>query len=76
MKKADSAAAAAEPVITLRDYCTGLSEVSKRVEMVSAFYTTEEKAGRTTGTRPEFVRRYQAFTHAPATAGSQRRGIS
>lgn len=54
------------PAITLNDFCIRLSEVEKRVELISGFNADERRNGRTKDSAEAFSARFSAFVSRPA----------
>lgn len=60
---------AAEPSgfpMTLDEFCTQLSSVDRRVELIGAFHNTEKRAGKLKDLEQAYSARYKAFCVAPA----------
>lgn len=51
--------------ITLEEFCTRLSQIDRRVEMIGAFHSVEKLAQRVKDTETAFAARYSAFINAP-----------
>lgn len=52
--------------LTIREFCAQLSEKDSRVELVSAFFSVENSAGRAVDTFSGFAARYDSFINQPA----------
>lgn len=60
---------AAEFKQTLAEFCTALSGVDRRVEMVNAFFTSERVAGRTADMPSAYRNRFAQFCKAVPARG-------
>lgn len=54
------------PTLTIREFCSQLSEKDTRVELISAFCSVESSAGRLVDTYDGFTARYESFINQPA----------
>lgn len=61
-----ASAPAPEAPITLAEFCTEHSKVAPSIELLNAFFALEERAGRTSATRAQFVTRLADFAARPA----------
>lgn len=52
--------------ITLEEFCTRLSMVDKRVELIGAFESTEKASGTIKSQESAFKARFEAFATKPA----------
>lgn len=52
--------------LTLDEFCSQLSQVDKRVELIGGFHYTEKVAGRLKDTRAAYQARYVSFLTQPA----------
>ena len=59
------AATAAEPSLSISDFCTRLSETVSRPELIGAFAHVEQKAGNVKDTALNFRARFDAFINKP-----------
>lgn len=57
---------AADPTMSLTDFCARLSETVKRPELIGAFEFAERHAKRIKATEAVFRARYEAFITTPA----------
>jgi len=51
--------------LTVEEFCAGLSQTDKRVEMIGAFCAEERTAGRVRDDAVAYRKRYQAFCTRP-----------
>lgn len=51
--------------LTLGEFCTRLSQVDKRVELIGAFNSVEKKAGRFKDIESAYQARFTAFVNKP-----------
>jgi hypothetical protein len=58
--------AAAEPNMSIAEFCARLSESDRRVELISAFYNDERSGGRNNDTFSNYSARFQGFINKPA----------
>jgi hypothetical protein len=56
---------AAEPVLSIHDYCARLSETVQRPELINGFASSERKAGHNSDTAASFRARFDAFINQP-----------
>ena len=56
----------AEYPLSLEEFCTRLSAVDKRVELLGAFAHAETRAGRIKGLASDYETRFAAFVNKPA----------
>lgn len=56
---------AAEPSLSLADFCTRLSETVSRPELIGAFAHVEQKAGNVKDTAANYRTRFDAFINKP-----------
>lgn len=52
--------------LTLEEFCARLSSTDRRVELIGAFFKTEQSAGRGKASESEFSARFVAFCNQPA----------
>jgi len=52
--------------LSLEEYCTRLSAVDRRVELISAFHAEEALAGRVVDVESAYALRFDAFINRPA----------
>lgn len=52
--------------MSLDEFCRRLSVTDKRVELIGAFFATEESAGNVSDTAADFAGRYDQFINKPA----------
>ena len=52
--------------LTLEEFCARLSGTDRRVELIGAFFKTEQLTGRTKDTEAVFAGRFRAFCNQPA----------
>lgn len=65
MKDQDEAQVAEVEQITLEEFCTRLSNVDKRVELIGGFHYTELTAGNIKDAESEFQVRFTVFATKP-----------
>lgn len=64
--KIDQALDTGPGAVTLDEFCSGLSQSDKRVEMIGAFHSAETSSSRFKDPLAAYQSRYSAFINAPA----------